>query len=128
MFSFHHIHIKSSDPPASAEWYVEMFRASFRDVDGTMVLTIPGLGGKLAISKDSAAAPGSSGHRIGLEHFALATNELDRLLAKGVELLEPIEAYDPEEMARSTGMAIERIAFIRAPDEVRIEVIQLRDG
>ena len=127
MLSFHHIHLKSSDPAATAAWYIDSFDAEQELQMGAMfVLKVPGLDAQLAISDEDGLAPASSDRRYGLEHFAFVTDDLDALLAKGLELLEPIQSSDPDQMQAAMGEPVQRIVFVRAPDDVRIELVELR--
>ena len=127
MLSFHHIHLKSADPATTAAWYIEALGAEQELQMGEMfVLKLPGLDAQLAISNEDGLAPASSDLRYGLEHFALVTDDLDALLAQGLELLEPVQTRDPDQMQAAMGEPVQRIAFVRAPDEVRIELVELR--
>ena len=127
MLSFHHIHLKSADPQATAAWYIDMFDAEQELQMGAMfVLRLPGLDAQLAISDEDDLAAASSDRRCGLEHFAFTTDDLDALLAKGLDLLEPIQERDPDRMQEAMGEPVQRIAFVRAPDQVRIELVELR--
>ena len=127
-FRINHIHLKASDPRKTAEWYVNAFRftilgdavrpAPFGDrfircesEDGGMAVNISGA------RTGETLGPGDALPHHGLEHFGFDTADLDaeiaRLTALGAELLDgPLV---------SGGV---RIAFMRVPDDVRIELIQ----
>ncbi len=124
-YQLHHIHIKSPDPRKTAQWYVENFGAriaSERTVNGALFIGVD-LSGVLV--NISAPAPGqklpkgSADMHLGLEHFGLVSPDLEkdlaRLKAKGVEILQPL----------TEGAGGAKIAFIKAPDDVRIELLQL---
>ncbi len=124
---FDHIHIKSSDPGKTASWYVDAFNFKIisdivrvwgdrfircETVDGTIV-NISGS------RTNERMGEGDAGAHWGLEHFGIKVDdidyEIDRLTKLGAELLEgPIDVPGP-------GL---RIAFIKAPEDVRIELLQ----
>ena len=41
-------------------------------------------------------------------------------------MLAPVRILDSEQMEKAIGEPVEKIAYVRAPDDVRIELIQLR--
>ena len=86
MQSFHHIHLKSTEPHETAAWYVERFGAKIvRDMQTMVILELPGSGPKLGISTSTQGEvlpPGSADPHLGLEHFGLQTDDLDGRLAK----------------------------------------------
>jgi catechol 2,3-dioxygenase-like lactoylglutathione lyase family enzyme len=132
-YRVNHIHLKSPDPDRAAAWYVRAFNvriqsssirpAPFSDrfvrcvsEDGGLAINISG-----ALTGQSLG-PGDAQPHHGLEHFGFDSENLDediaRLRGLGAELLDgPIEAGPGT-----------RIAFIKAPDDVRIELIERRDG
>ena len=86
MQSFHHIHLKSTEPHETAAWYVERFGAKIvRDMQTMVILELPGSGPKLGISTSTQGEvlpPSSADPHLGLEHFGLQTDDLDGRLAK----------------------------------------------
>ena len=124
-----HVHLKSEDPKKTADWFVEAFGLEIRsddvrEVGGDRFLRCyDGNGFTLNISgqRDKLGeklGPASAEVRFGLEHFGLDVDnmdyELERLIGLGAELKEgPIEA--------GGGL---KIAFIKAPGDIRIELIQ----
>ena len=129
-FRINHIHLKAPDPRKTADWYVNAFNfkilgdavrpAPFGDrfircesEDGGMAVNISGA------RTGETLGPGDALPHHGLEHFGFDTADLEaeimRLKALGAELLDgPLE---------SGGV---RIAFMRVPDDVSIELIQTR--
>ena len=127
-YSFNHVHLKSSDPGKTADWYVEAFGFEIvndenprpqgdrfircRTKDGVAINISGARTGELMGEGDATA-------HWGLEHFGIEVDaieaELKRLEGLGAEVLE-----GPTRTA--TGLSI---AFIQAPDDVRIEVMQL---
>lgn len=117
-----HLHIRSSDAEAAAAFYVRAFgaRETGRQAVPAGVRVVLDLGG-VALFVESApeGAPGvpPAPYR-GLEHLGLAVDDLDATLAdlagKGVALEGPPSSPRP-------GL---RIAFVRAPDGARVEVLE----
>lgn len=122
---FHHIHLKARDPEKTVAWYQRAFGFTIVDnpkrptgdvfficktVDGTTVM--------ISGEKTGETLPvGSAAARLGLEHFAVTTDDFDRDLAsltsQGAAVLEgPVK----------TAAGI-RIAFLQGPDDVRIELM-----
>ena len=126
-YAINHVHIRSSDPRASAAWYVEHFDAkivSDREVmPGTITVSME-VGGpaRLNISSQpegSSEEPASAElNRLGLEHFGFGVSdlqeELDRLEKSGIRVVLPLTEV--------VGGA--RLAYIEAPDDVLIELVQ----
>jgi catechol 2,3-dioxygenase-like lactoylglutathione lyase family enzyme len=121
--AFHHVHIRCPDARRTAQWYIDAFGAKLIEdhvVDGGLHLGLDLLGARLRISEprswDHRMGPGDASTHFGLEHFAVQTDDLDGLLARlaslGAEVLEG-------PLVNSIGS---RVAFVRAPDDVRIEV------
>ena len=127
-YSFNHVHLKSSDPGKTADWYVQAFGFEIvndenprpqgdrfircRTKDGVAINISGARTGELMGEGDATA-------HWGLEHFGIEVDdieaELKRLEGLGAEVLEgPIKT--------ATGLSI---AFIQAPDDVRIEVMLL---
>lgn len=121
-----HIHLKSDDPKATADWFVEAFNVKImsdnvRDVGDRFVVTQTE--GGLAINISGARTgetlgPADADPHLGLEHFGFDTDDMDADLAR----LEGLGATI-KEPARETGPGT-KIAFIAAPGDVRIELIQ----
>jgi catechol 2,3-dioxygenase-like lactoylglutathione lyase family enzyme len=121
-FGFDHIHLRSPDPEATAQWYERMLGAEVvrTTQEGKPRIDLK-LGGQsifIAQSDGSVAAPPNSPYQ-GLDHFGLIVQGgLDKaaaeLKAKGVQFtMEPKQARP--------GV---RIAFIRGPQNVSIELLE----
>lgn len=121
--AFHHVHIRCPNARKTAQWYIDAFGARIfyeEMVDGGLHLGLELLGVRLNISEprswDRNMGPGDASTHYGLEHFAIQTDDLDGLISRlkslGAEVLEG-------PLVNSVG---NRVAFIRAPDDVRIEV------
>ena len=128
-FRINHIHLKAPDPRKTAEWYTRAF--NFKIVndetrvfgdrfirctseDGTFAVNISG-----ARTNEKLGAGDASAHH-GLEHFGFDTEDIEadirRLEGLGARLLEgPIQNPNGP-----------RIAFLKAPDDVRVELVERR--
>ena len=127
-FHFDHIHLKAPDPEKTANWYVKAFNFKIyndrgvrpsgdrfiecRMQDGTIVRIS---GARTA----EATGQGDAEVHFGLEHFGITVDdmdaELERLQALGAEIAEgPI-----------SNPGGPTIAFIKVPDDVRIELLQM---
>lgn len=121
-FKCDHLHLRSLDPDRSARFYETMFGAErLGTVDNAGKLRVMiALGGvRLFIEEVPAgthAAPEPP--YLGLEHIGLAVSGIDALVAelkkKGAEFV--VEPRSPQPGTR--------IAFMRGPENVRIELIE----
>jgi lactoylglutathione lyase len=120
-FTFDHMHILSPDVEATATWFERMLGA---EVIRTMQQGKPRVDLKLGganifiapLPADAKANPANPYQ--GLDHFGLTVKDIDRavaeLKAKGVAI-----TTEPHDVRPGT-----RIAFLRTPDGVRIELLQ----
>ena len=126
IYSYHHIHINVSDIVTSVNYFKSMFNAteisrvesmpgrwtSTLDISGTMFY----LSDKL-YPMDADELPGNPNPHMGLEHFGLGVDDFHAaiadLRAKGAEFLMEPHEFKPGAW----------IAFILAPDSVRIELL-----
>ena len=123
-FGMNHIHIKAEDPKQTAQWYVENLGAIVAgeaEINGSLTVRTDLGGVRVNITQASPdiLPAGTSEPHMGLEHFGIETEDLDGAIStfesKGVKVLEEIRSLP-------NGM---RIAFIEAPDNVRLELMQL---
>mgnify|MGYP001362778707 CR=1 FL=1 len=126
-YAINHVHIRSSDPRASAAWYEQYFGAKILSdrpvMPGTFTVSME-VGGpvRLNISSQPAGASDERAaaelNRLGLEHFGFGVEdlraELDRLESAGVRIVLPLTEIE--------GGA--RLAYIEGPDDVLIELVQ----
>jgi catechol 2,3-dioxygenase-like lactoylglutathione lyase family enzyme len=116
-----HVHLRSADARAAADFYVDRFGAveQFqRMVDGMLRVGLD-LGGLTVfidqVAEGTPATPPAP--FIGIEHICLAVRGLDaaaaELRAKGVTFV-----VEPRELRPGL-----RFAFIEGPDRVRIELV-----
>ena len=126
-YEFNHVHLKASDPEKTANWYVKAF--NFKIISDTVrpvgdrfvrCETSDGIVVNISSARtNEQMGNGDATAHWGLEHFGINVDDMDaeikRLEGLGAELIEgPMDA--------ASGM---RIAFIKAPDDVRIELLQL---
>lgn len=124
---FNHVHLKAPDPEATANWYVKAFNFEIigdtvRDGGDRFIRCRSADGIAFNISgarTNEAMGNGDASAHWGLEHFGITVDDLDaeieRLKGLGAEFIE-------RPPANPTGM---QIAFIKGPDNVRIELMQL---
>ena len=126
-YLINHVHIRSADPSASADWYAEHFGAtkvSEREVmPGTVTISMD-MGSPVRLNISSQVAGSSDErasaelNRLGLEHFGFDVediqSDIDRLSAAGVRVVLPIT-----EVAGGA-----KLAYIEGPDDVLIELVQ----
>jgi lactoylglutathione lyase len=118
-FNVNHIHLKSSDPKKTADWFVEAFKVEIvsdnvRPVGDRFIVTKSEGGLAINISSertDEKLGPADANPHYGLEHFGFDTDDMDadiaRLVGLGAELKEgPIN--------NGGGVSI---AFVAAPGD-----------
>lgn len=122
-FNWEHIHLRSPDPEATAAWYHQMLGAEVIKSpapDGSTRIDLNLAGQKVFIAK---AVPGKAGDApsspyMGLDHFGLTVSDIRaavaELKAKGVTFTMDVTQNRP-------GV---QIAFLTAPENVSIELIQ----
>jgi lactoylglutathione lyase len=122
-FTWEHIHLRSPDPAATAQWYQDKLGAeviSTPQPDGSTRLDLNLSGQKIfiALAQPGKVADAPASPYLGLDHFGLTVDDLDGavadLKAKGVKF-----TMDP-----TTNRPGVRIAFLTAPQNVSIELIQ----
>ena len=126
-YRINHVHIRASDPRASASWYEKHFNAKIlweREIMPNPVTVSMEVGGPVRLNI-SSKPPGSSDersaaelNRLGLEHFGFDVEDLEsdlgRLERDGVRVVLPLTEV-------ATGA---RLAYIEGPDDVLIELVQ----
>ena len=126
-FRINHIHLKSPDPRKTAEWYVRAFNFKIMSdetrVFGDRFVRCQSADGGMAVNisgprTNETLQPGNASAHFGLEHFGFDSVDIDadirRLEGLGAKLLE-----GPIVMPNGG-----RIAFMHAPDDTRVELIQ----
>jgi lactoylglutathione lyase len=122
MFTYDHIHLRSPNPEATAQYYERMFGA---EVIRSMQQGKPRIDLKLggakifiaAVEAGSGVNPPPTTPYQGLDHFGLAVRGIDaiaaELKAKGAEFTKEPTTVRP-------GV---RVCFIRGPEGVSIELL-----
>ena len=122
-FSYDHVHLRSPDPEATARYYERMFGAEIIksiQSDGRERVDMS-LGGVIMfiakVDPDAALSEKPAGSYVGLDHLGLRVRDIDRvcdeLKAKGAEFTVEPKTIRP-------GV---RIAFVRGPQDVLIEIL-----
>jgi catechol 2,3-dioxygenase-like lactoylglutathione lyase family enzyme len=124
IYHFDHIHILSRDPEAAARYYQKMFDAKIIESigpDGKPRIDVDLNGLILFIFRVAPEdnLPDSPPERyVGLDHFGLRVDNLDQTAS---ELKSRGAVFSLEPTALRPGL---RIAFLRAPENVRIELLE----
>ncbi len=123
-YTYDHIHLRTRDPQAMATYFNKMFDAKVLesvqsdgvsrvdlDLDGLIIFIAP-------VAADAEIPSGPSDPYLGLDHFGLRVESVDDTVAelkrRGAEIVDEPRTIRP-------GV---RIAFVRAPEDVRIELLQ----
>ena len=117
-----HLHLRSSDPEATAQYYVDVFGAApvnKVDVRGAARVIVDLAGLHLFIEQVPSDTPTPpQPPYLGLEHIGLAVTNIDavcaELKARGAEFV----------VEHHTSRPGVRVAFVRAPENVRIELLE----
>ncbi len=124
-YSYDHIHLRSRQPLETAKYFNQMFGADIKesiqsDGQGRVDIDINGLVVFIAQAEDTTP-DGPQDPYVGLDHFGLRVENLDAaaadLKAKGAEF-----SMEPKDLRPGL-----RIAFVRAPGDVRIELLERSD-
>jgi lactoylglutathione lyase len=122
-FTWEHIHLRSPDPEATATWYQDKLGAEIirsPQADGSVRVDLDLSGQKVFIAKalPGKAADAPASPYLGLDHFGLTVTDIEaavkELKAKGVTFTMEVTQARP-------GV---QIAFLTAPENVSIELIQ----
>ena len=123
-YTYDHIHLRTRQPQEMAQYFEKMFDAKViesvqsdgfvrtdLDIDGLMVFIAP-----VAADEDIPASPADP--HLGLDHFGFRVDNLEETVAelksRGAEM-----AREPRTIRPGV-----HVAFVRAPDDVRIELLQ----
>ncbi len=120
---FDHVHFLCSDVQATERWFVECLGAELlrrREARGSTTTDLL-LGGAMILlrgARQSEAIGEAGPARFGTDHLGLRVPDVDeavqQLRQRGVEIFEGPAQVNP-------GL---RIAYVRGPDQVRIELVQ----
>ncbi len=124
-FTYNHLHFRSENPDAAAKFYCDNFGAEItaeRPLSNTKSIQL-GLGGEHLMTISGRAegedpVAGSTEPRYGLDHFGFEVDDMDEvtkhLKSNGVK-------FNCEPWTMPSGSMV---AFVVAPDEVSVELIQ----
>jgi len=123
---FHHIHLYSRNPMATAKYYERMFGAKIiesvqsdgkpridLDMDGISVFI-------LQVAPDDDMPDSPIAPHMGLDHFGFTVTNLDEAAA---ELKRKGAKFAVEPYMIRPGV---RIAYVQAPENVRVELVERR--
>jgi catechol 2,3-dioxygenase-like lactoylglutathione lyase family enzyme len=122
-FTWEHIHLKTPDPEATAAWYESNLGAEIvrtKQSDGSNRIDLNLSGQKVFLAPVDPAKVGAAPAMpyLGMDHFGMTVDNIDaavaELKAKGVTF-----TMDPTSIRPGV-----RIAFLTAPQNVSIELIQ----
>ncbi len=123
-YTYDHIHLRTRQPREMAQYFEKMFDAKIidsvqsdgvsrtdLDIDGLMLFIAP-------VPADADIQSNPTEPHLGLDHFGFRVDNVDETVAelkgRGAEIVREPVTIRP-------GV---RIAFVRAPDDVRIELLQ----
>jgi catechol 2,3-dioxygenase-like lactoylglutathione lyase family enzyme len=124
-YQFNHIHVFCSDLAATERWFVDGVGAELvehresRGVPAT-VLRLGGAQIYLRPGREGEDLAPAGARHFGADHFGVTVSDVDATVA---ELKQRGVFVEVEPWDFSPGS---RIAFIKGPDEVRIELVQPR--
>ena len=125
MIKHEHTHLTSPDPEKVVEFYTQVMGAKVtkeQEVSGRRMIDLDLGGLTVRISGSTGADDAWKGPRFGLHHLGLVVDNMDEFAAnlksKGVEfVVEPIQPKPGVKMA-----------FIKAPDNVLFELIEIKES
>ena len=123
-YSYHHVHLLSTDALAAARFYETMFDATFTESKGANGLPRchVHVGGQLIListADEDAREPATGPHsQIGIDHIGLRVEDMDEAAA---ELKERGAEFSVEPREFRPGI---RIAFVQGPDGASIELVE----
>ena len=124
-YKHEHTHLTSPDPEKVVEFYTQVMGAKVtkeQEVSGRRMIDLDLGGLTVRISGSTGADDAWKGLRFGLHHLGFVVDNMDEFAAnlksKGVEfVIEPTQS--------KPGV---KIAFIKAPDNVLFELIEIKES
>ena len=122
IYTYDHIHLRSREPMETAKYFETMFGAKIiesvqSDGQPRIDLDVNGLTIFIAAADESTPAGPVDPH-LGLDHFGFKVDDIEQAAA---ELKEKGAEFDLEPMQLRPDI---KIAFVRAPGDIRIELVQ----
>ena len=127
-YRYDHMHLRSRDVRKTAEYYQQMFDAEIvesiqsdgkprtdLDLNGLTIFIAP-------VAPEAATPPAPTEPYVGLDHFGLRVEDMDQAVA---ELKRRGASFMMEPRTIRPGV---KIAFVQAPDNVRIELLERRSS
>jgi catechol 2,3-dioxygenase-like lactoylglutathione lyase family enzyme len=115
-FKLNHVHLKTSDPKQTAQFYVDTLGAKMVAEIGTRGYRLDLHG--LTLNVTTLIADQARQQVYGMEHFAIETDDLPGVVAK----LTANGARILEEHATGDGR---KICFLEGPDGVQLELLEM---
>ena len=125
-YRYDHMHLRSRDVKKTAEYYRQMFDAEIvesvqSDGKPRTDLDLNGLTIFIAaVPAEATTPPAPAEPYVGLDHFGLRVDDMDAAVA---DLKRRGASFTLEPRTIRPGV---RIAFVQAPDDVRIELLERR--
>ena len=121
-YKYDHIHLRSRDPMATAQYFATMFGATVLEsvqTDGQARVDLDLNGLTIFLAKANESTPdGPLTPYVGLDHFGLQVDDIDQaaseLKAKGAEFVAEPYQLRP-------GL---KIAFVQVPGNIRVELLE----
>ncbi len=122
-YGFDHVHLRSRDLEATAAFYERMFgaelsRSTLPNGTPRVEMKLGGLTVLIGAATDPKTQDAPHSPYLGMEHFGLSVTDLD---AAAAELKAKGAVFDMEPTAIRAGL---KIAFLRGPENVSIELLQ----
>lgn len=121
-YSYDHIHLRSREPIATAQYFETMFGAKILESvqsDGVSRIDLDLNGLAIFLLPSGPEIPdGPAEPYIGLDHFGL---RVDNIEAAAADLRAKGAVFWMEPVQHRPGL---KIAFIKAPGDVRIEILE----
>ena len=121
-YSYDHIHLRSLEPIETARYFEQMFGAQILETvqsDGQPRVDIDINGLIVFIARATSDTPaGPVDPHLGLDHFGLRVDDLE---AAAADLKSKGAVFSTEPHQLRPGV---KIAFVRAPGDVRIELLE----
>lgn len=117
-FTFDHIHLRSPDPEATAKFYQNVFGAEIKHGPQRIDINLGGQAIFVSPLTDPETGEAPSAPYRGLEHIGLAVTNIDAVVA---EMKAKGVTFTMEPTTIRPGV---RIAFLRGPENVSIELLE----
>ncbi len=122
---FYHVHVSSTDPQETAEFYEKTFGAKRGSTgklnDGRTLIDFKMSGGVIKVSSPRAKPMIPGTPQTGLEHFGLRTDNLDaavkELKAKGIKFVQEVKVARP-------GV---KVSFFLTPENTLVELMEIKE-